>query len=330
VAAAEITFLRVYYAAFYQSKCVHMTESELAGFPPKLYLIGAQKCATTFFADLLAQHPSIELSTTKEPDFFTVHRDKGLDWYRERFSARDGRVLLDASPSYTAAPTDPAERHHDNPRFGVPQRIKAVAPDARFIYLVRDPVARSYSAYWHHVRIGEETRPYLQAIREKSWYLDLSRYHFQLMEYLAVFPEEAMLVLDAKQVTRDPDTAVAAVCAHAGLKPPEHPIEAGGRRNPSYRYNALGRAVTRSPTARRGLKAATRLLRAGLPAGAFDKLRRSLTKSIPPMSAKEQRVTYGYLAEDMERFSKRTGIGFSVDNTHNPGGPASESQLLSE
>jgi len=280
------------------------------GFPPKLYLIGAQKCATSFFADLLGRHPNLSPAAPKEPHFFTVNRAKGLDWYRQRFPEVEGKVFLDASTSYAAAPTDPAERREDNPRAGVPERIKAAAPDARFIYLVRDPVARTYSAYWHHVGIGEEKRAYLQAIRESSWYLDLSRYHFQMMEYLNSFDENALLVLEASQVTRDPETAIAAACAHAGLAPPETEIEAGGRRNPSYQYNVLGRAFTRLPGARRGLKAVTRLLRASLPDSAVDGLRTAMSKPIPPMSEEERQATSDYLAEDMAFFTKRTGIAF--------------------
>jgi hypothetical protein len=151
------------------------------GFPAGVFLIGAQKSATTSFADMLAQHPAIVLSTPKEPHFFTFNRDRGLDWYAERFAGpRDDRVLLDASTSYSAWPfsCDDGDAT-DDPRVGVPERIRSLRPDARFIYLLRDPVERAYSAYWHRVRRGFEHRPLRDAIHARSRYIAMSSYAYQ-------------------------------------------------------------------------------------------------------------------------------------------------------
>ena len=54
-------------------------------FPPRAFLIGAAKSATTTLADLLNQHPHIFLSNPKEPDFFWINWDRGIDWYRALF-----------------------------------------------------------------------------------------------------------------------------------------------------------------------------------------------------------------------------------------------------
>ena len=72
-------------------------------FPPKAFIIGAQKAGTTFLSYLLDQHPHITLAESKEPDFFTRHWEKGLEWYRKRFSGPEENILIDASTSYTAA-----------------------------------------------------------------------------------------------------------------------------------------------------------------------------------------------------------------------------------
>jgi len=281
------------------------------GFPPKVFLIGAQKCATTYLADLMARHPRLCLSSPKEPDYFSRHRQKGLDWYRQHFADAEGRIPLDASTSYSTAPTDSAERRDDNPRCGVPGRIHALVPDARLIYLVRDPVARTYSAYWHSVRAREERRTDLDAIRATSWYLDPSRYHFQMTEYLRIFPETALLVIDSRELTRDPAGALERIFGHIGLEG-SAVIEPGNeRRNPSYRYNALGRMFTSLPVSRPLLRRITRALRNTLPPGAFKALRHGLTKEIPPMSEEEHRVTADLLAEDIANFERRTGIVFS-------------------
>ncbi len=101
------------------------------GFPPQAYLIGAQKAGTTFLANLLAAQPGVCMANPKEPDFFTRHRERGLDWYRERFAEPEGRLLLDASTSYAAAPLAAyaASGSGAKSRYaGVPEAIFALAP----------------------------------------------------------------------------------------------------------------------------------------------------------------------------------------------------------
>ncbi len=110
-------------------------------FPPRLYLIGAQKAGTTTLAFLLDQHPDIALSDPKEPGYFVDPDAKGLEWYRGCFPAKLPAMLLDASTGYTMMA---AQSGADD---SVPLRIKAAAPDARFIYVLRDPVDRTISAY---------------------------------------------------------------------------------------------------------------------------------------------------------------------------------------
>ena len=211
------------------------------GFPPRLFLIGAQKCATTFFADSLARHPQIVLASPKEPDFFTRNHNRGADWYRACFQPTGDAVLLDASVSYSVAPQVPDPM---NPVSGVPERIRAMVPDAYFLYIVRDPVKRVHSAYWHAVTAGHERRPFRQAVAEDPWYLNASRYHRQVTRYLDVFPANRLLILEMRDVVSDPDQAVARVCAHIGLSPPALAGLSLSKRNASYRLNALGRLLT--------------------------------------------------------------------------------------
>jgi len=281
-----------------------------SGFPPGLFLIGAQKCATTFFADVLAKHPMVEIASPKEPDYFTVNRSRGPDWYKDRFATLESRVLLDASPSYSAAPSRAGERREDNPRYGVPGRLAAFSPEARFVYLVRDPVARTYSAYWHHVRSGDEARPFLQAIEENSWYLDLSRYYLQIAAYLEIFPEDRLLVLDARDIARDPVSSAQRVWAHVGLSSDIDIRLDAGRKNVSYQLSGPGRFLLSAPGGSAMAGLATRLLRKAVSPRAFEKIRGLLTRDIPPMTGEQRHAVREALADDMRQFSAYTGICF--------------------
>ena len=44
---------------------------------------------------------------------------------------------------------------------GVPEKIRKFNPESRLIYIMRDPIQRTISHYWHRVRWEGEWRPIL-------------------------------------------------------------------------------------------------------------------------------------------------------------------------
>ena len=80
------------------------------------------------------------MSKPKELNFFIAERNfpRGLDWYRAHFDAR-ATVRGESSPNYTAYPQ----------HVGVPERMHSVVPDAKLLYMVRDPIDR-IAAHWVH------------------------------------------------------------------------------------------------------------------------------------------------------------------------------------
>lgn len=281
-------------------------------FPPRLFLIGAQKCATTFLADCLAAHPEIALATPKEPDFFTRNHARGAHWYRACFPDPAPRVLLDASVSYAAAPL---AAETGNPLCGVPERIRATSPEARFVYLVRDPVQRVHSAYWHAVTAGHERRPFRQAIVEDPWYLNVSRFHRQLSCYLDVFPLDRLLLLDMRATIADAAEAVDRVCRHVGLAPAAALDLPGGKRNAGYRLNAIGRVLAAGGLRRSGLARVNGFARGVLPVGLYDRVRGAVTRSLPEMTPADRGYVADQLADDTARFTALTGFSFDPAQT---------------
>src|SRR5262245_24800191 len=77
---------------------------------PNAIILGAQKAGTTTLFNLLADHPLVLTSCTKEVHFFDLNQARGLDWYRAHFPlvgrfkelASGGLhpVILEASPYY--------------------------------------------------------------------------------------------------------------------------------------------------------------------------------------------------------------------------------------
>jgi len=115
-------------------------QEDKKGNLPNLIIIGAMKCATTSLHYYLNLHPQISMSEEKELDFF-IHKNnwhKGIEWYKTNFTG-NASVYGESSPNYTKYPFF----------NGVPERMHAVVPDAKLIYVVRDPIERIISHYIH-------------------------------------------------------------------------------------------------------------------------------------------------------------------------------------
>ena len=87
--------------------------------------------------------------------------------YLELFNASGSRPYVgEASVYYTHLPL----------ATGVADRIFRFNPDARLIYIMRDPVERTISHYWHRVIHNNELRPIALAIKNDRQYCDVSYY----------------------------------------------------------------------------------------------------------------------------------------------------------
>ncbi len=166
----------------------------MTGALPNVIVIGAMKCGTTALHRYLDQHPEICMSRPKELNFFFGPADaaswhvgnwsRGLAWYRCQFPP-DATVRGESSPGYTSP---------DHP--GVAERMAAVVPAARLVYLVRDPLERAVSQYRHHRADGTERRAPEEALLDPaSQYVSRGRYYQRLRPFLDRFPPERIAVV---------------------------------------------------------------------------------------------------------------------------------------
>jgi len=189
---------------------------------PNLFIIGAMKSGTTSLHAYLAQHPEIFMSEPKEPSWFLT-RDQLRQWYpsmeeqgfwkgEERylhlFAGAGGRkVVGESSTSYTKLPQID----------GVVERLARFNPEARFIYIMRDPVERTISHYWHMVRNRDERRDILTAIRDEPHFRDVSHYAMQLEPYLRTWGRDRILIMTTEELAADPREAVRRVFTWLGV-----------------------------------------------------------------------------------------------------------------
>lgn len=284
-------------------------------FPPDLFLIGAQKAGTTYLANLLGQHPDVCLADPKEPDYFTRYWESGEDWYRQRFAQPQARCLLDASTSYSATPVEPPAPGAPPSRLDkVPERIAGLSPDARFIYLMRDPVKRAYSSYWHAVRGGHEQRPFAEVIRNDEFYLRMGCYHHQLQHYLAHFDRDRFQLLLFEDFIKAPEATANICLAFAGLTPlDEFRLDRGT--NQTYAYGPLLRRMNTLLADRGGLRRVTATIKNWLPHSLLRRVRGALTSDIPPMDPADRDWLADYYAPHNARLAEAYGLDLSAWTT---------------
>jgi hypothetical protein len=211
-------------------RCVDRLLGRRTGRLPDFLCIGAQKAGTTTLHGLLQEHPGVHMPPEKEIHYFSCHFHRSLRWYRSRFAgARPDQRIGEISPYYLFHPEAPA-------------RIAASVPDVRLIALVRDPVERALSGYFHVHRHGREPLPIEAAFEAEEqrlvgagralaapggrhdhhqWhsYLARSRYDEQLARYGSLFPASQLLVIRSEDLFADPGSIVARVIEFLGLEP---------------------------------------------------------------------------------------------------------------
>jgi len=185
---------------------------------PNLFIIGAMKSGTTSLHEYLDTHPQIAMSDVKEPGYFVeeLGLHKGEAWYLS---------LWDQDPQYRYR-GESSTHYTKLPIFqGVPERLHRFSPEARLIYIMRNPFDRVVSHYWHALRDahhGGELRPMLKAVQADPGYLAFSDYAMQLKPYFERFGKEAVLTLTFEALVEDPQREVDRI--YRWLKLPSHPI----------------------------------------------------------------------------------------------------------
>ena len=151
---------------------------------PGFLLIGAQKSGTSSMFSYLKQHPQIVRPIFKELYYFDRHYHRGLNWYGANFPARatiERRNDRHGRPHFTFEATATYIFDAD-----VPKRIATDIETRKFIVLLRNPVDRAISAYWHARRMGRETRTLDDALK-----IDLERCEAELAFEAGRGPEPA-------------------------------------------------------------------------------------------------------------------------------------------
>lgn len=167
------------------------------------------KSATTTLHDQLARLPGVFMSTPKEPNFFSDDPvwANGLAWYRSLFAeAPADSICGESSTHYTKRPTHPH----------AVERLRTHLPEARLIYVMRDPIDRLVSQYIHEWSVQKISVPIDRAVREFPELIAYSRYCDQIRPWLAAFGPDRVLPVFFERLTKNPQPEFERVCRFIG------------------------------------------------------------------------------------------------------------------
>lgn len=215
--------------------------SDVAG--PDFLCIGAQKAGTSWLYINLGQHPSIWLPPVKEVHYFNgltnltrmtnslndylktellqkrtinpayldylrkfvLDEPKDDRWYRSLFAAANGRLSGDCTPAYSTLDEAAVER------------VQRLLPDARIIFIMRNPIDRA----WSHLRLAvtlgqldirgcdfDDLVRFLEAPASEL----RTRYVRTLGIWEQVYPPDQLKYLFFDDIGADPEAMLKAVC----------------------------------------------------------------------------------------------------------------------
>jgi hypothetical protein len=235
---------------------------------PNLFVVGDAKCGTTSLHRLFELAPGIGTARTrKELHFFSapelvsrvegpgdetipraIIQDEG-EYLSEYQDLGEGlAAIADVSPSYLQNPPAAA-------------RIKAFAPEARIIILLREPAAKVFSQYVHLWGEGREKLPFPDAYgrsaeRRALGYSDMFDYEAggfyaeAVARYLDFFGRDRVLVLLFEDMLRNWLETKVQLERFIGAELPESSLprmNAGGRPRSALAASLLGSEVLKAP-----------------------------------------------------------------------------------
>jgi hypothetical protein len=160
-------------------------------------IVGAQKSGSTSLRAFLGEQEKDIFILNRELHFWNrkgQYQDgAGLSTYLENFAeAKPNQIKGEKSPSYLVSQE-------------APERIHKHFPEVKIIAILRNPIDRAYSAYWHGRRVGaiETSTTFGEAVRnykvnQGKPYGDMITagfYSEQIARYLNFFPLKQLHVI---------------------------------------------------------------------------------------------------------------------------------------
>lgn len=272
--------------------------------------IGFRRCATSWLNAVLAEHPQI-----RKPDrgvhFFNDNWDRGVGWYRQQLGADAAR-----GPDIRLGEFCTTYSYPENAPL-VAERLHALAPEARILACIREPVARLRSDYLRSVRRGELDDIGLEgAVEQRPDFLERGRYAPVLRLFMDTFGRERVKVVTYDAVSAAPAATLAEIFTFLDVDPAFRPSALEEKVGATYAPRSAGFEVALNRVQRLGGRAlraigAGALLRSGLKRRLVAGLRR-LNTAPPPAEPPETLRLRALYADDIAEVEALTGLDLAA------------------
>jgi hypothetical protein len=193
-----------------------MSQMNAESCAPNFLIVSPPRTASTWLATHLNDHPRVFIPRAKELHYFNYfYRYFDLPWYLSHFAAGADRVRGEATPM----PALDVERMRE---------IRALCPDIRLIFMIREPCAHAWSVLRHSFATEPATFggqaslsdvPEDVLIRKLSSVVAVASTDFEwsISQWLSVFDVSQLYVDFYAQVRRNPLQLLANVLRHIGI-----------------------------------------------------------------------------------------------------------------
>ena len=169
--------------------------------------IGAGRAGSTWFYEVLREHPSVIVPPNKGTFYFSGQYERGFDWYRSFFpqSPRDVAV------------GEVCEDYLSHPE--ALRRIRTYRPEIRLICCLRNPYERALSAWRFFGRSGILEPSLVAQAASRPDIFEQGYYATHLARLMSLFPQEQVLIFFFEELTRSPEEVVRRAYEFIGVDP---------------------------------------------------------------------------------------------------------------
>lgn len=173
--------------------------------------ISPPKCGTTSLYFSLCRSEHVRKPKLKEPRFFLKSRDRisevpdsiqvngnyqsGINWFLDLYEEKlDAKYLVDFSTYYSIG-------------LDTPELVKHHYPDAKLVFIVRDPVDRFVSHYYQYIRMGANIPSLTDVVYGDTEFgnlmFEFADYQRIYDRYVNAFSRDSILLLDFESLVND-------------------------------------------------------------------------------------------------------------------------------
>ena len=175
-------------------------------------IIGAMKSGTTSLFKFMSQHPDIISTKRTETHFFSKQYDKGLKFYNSLWPDVDpkNRLYLEATPGYYKS------HLHDE----IPRKIFESYPEAKLLYILRDPINRLESNYRQYINDSGNKEGINNHLPDDL--VQSSMYFYQIEKFLKFFKKDKIHIIRTVDLDKNPQETLNSVSKFLGISVSEY------------------------------------------------------------------------------------------------------------